>query len=150
MNKIFSTIDAQSPQEVINFFKECNLNVGDFYTSTRDKNSTLRSQVLGYNFDNYWNEYFVIFDNCRVSFSRWLICGWIKCKETAHEKATFEVNPNTKNEHDADYYRIKKRHTELCQKKLKIMEQGKNKSMRNAYINQELEMLREKLFQYKE
>jgi len=56
---------------------------------------------------------------------------------------------NKRKEHDSEYYKLKSRHENLCKKKLELMAKGKNKLMRNAYINQELDLIRSKLSEYK-
>lgn len=49
---------------------------------------------------------------------------------------------------DSKYWMLKLRHQELCDKKLALYRQGKNKNMRVAYINQELEGIRSELSKY--
>lgn len=62
---------------------------------------------------------------------------------------TLYVEIDDRKEPNANYYKLKERHRVLCNKKLEINRTGRNTTMRNAYINQELEGIRDELRMYK-
>lgn len=63
-------------------------------------------------------------------------------------ESSFNLVAIDKKPKDERYYTLKLQHQSLCDKKALLYKQGKNKNMRVAYINQELEMLREQLREY--
>ena len=54
-----------------------------------------------------------------------------------------------KKDRDAQYYRLKERHSQLCEKKHSLDNTGRHTTMMNAYISQELEAIRSQLREYK-
>jgi hypothetical protein len=64
--------------------------------------------------------------------------------ETIKEKTILII----KKEKDSLYYKTKERHLLLSNKKLEHHKKGTNTTMKNAYITQELESLREILREY--
>lgn len=74
---------------------------------------------------------------------------WVPCEAPQEPNKVEEVVDDTRKEHDDRYYKAKERHIELCNKKLELNRIGKNTTMRNAYINQELESLRSIIREYK-
>lgn len=97
---------------------------------------------------NKYNEWCVVFAN-KVTHP--MVHSW-SCKmdiKPIKVVAVVEDHESALLDHDSRYSKLSKRHSELCGKKLRMNEQGKNTTMRNAYINQELEVLRAELRKYK-
>lgn len=118
-----------------------NIEIGAYYSTPFG----FTRMVTGTSQTSYGCDCIVFDDGSKHSIEH----SWGMVKVDAPKVDAVQVYVDDRKEHDDLYFKTKSRHSELCAKKAKINDQGKNKTMRNAYINQELEGLRHILQQYK-
>lgn len=106
----------------------------------------IKKQLVGFDFSAYWGWQLVFSDKVTVRIS--MSFPWVEVEPELTNAQLTPLNPSPKKKPDNAYWEAKNRHETLCQSKLELNRTGRNKSMRNAYINQELESLRFILFQY--
>lgn len=128
------------PPEVYTFMSENKLSFGKWYDG-----GGIPKQLNDFHYSYYWGWSLVFSDKTQYRVS--LPFYWKEVEEPK-QKIVERCFEETKKPTDANYYKIKLRHEILCQKKLELNRQGKNTTMRNAYVNQELEMLRSQLSEY--
>lgn len=132
------------PSEVETYIADNNLSFGKWYCGGSRPTPI---QLTDFKFHSYWGWSLIFSDKTmyRCSLPFW----WSEVEEPKEIIEVSTVEVDNKKERDKEYYKLKSRHELLCQKKLELMRQGKNTLMRNAYINQELELLRSKLSEYR-
>lgn len=128
------------PSEVGRFMSENKLSFGKWYDG-----GGIPKQLNDFVHNYYWGWSLVFNDKTQYRIS--LPFYWSEVEEPK-QKVIEEYYKEIRKPRDADYYKIKTRHEILCQKKLELNRQGKNTTMRNAYINQELEILRSQPSEY--
>ena len=130
------------PSEVENYIAENKLSFGKWYDG-----GGIPKQLTDFRFHSYWGWSLIFSDNTmyRCSLPFW----WNEIEEPNRSEEMHVIEIDNRKERDKEYYKLKSRHELLCQKKLELMRQGKNTLMRNAYINQELDLLRSKLSEYR-
>jgi hypothetical protein len=134
----------ESPVEIKEYINKHALSFGRWYCGG---NRPSPIQLTGYKFDPYWGWSLVFSDKTKYRCS--LPFWWNEAEPIKEVNKYSNLQINKRKEHDSEYYKLKLRHEILCKKKLELMTKGKNKLMRNAYINQELELIRSKLSEYK-
>lgn len=135
------------PSEVEKFMTDNKLEFGKWYSPFKDGRCHCQ-KLTDFVFHNYWGWQLVFHTKVKYTIeSRGFT--WFEVSEPKTEMGNTTFETDNRKELDKDYYKLKSRHELLCRKKLELMRQGKNTTMRNAYINQELEMLRSQLSGYR-
>lgn len=137
-NPLLSAVSL--PSEVEKYMSDNKLVFGKWYGA-----GGIPQQLTDFKYNYYWGWSLVFSDKRQYRIT--LPFYWNEVEEPK-QKIIQQHYEETRKKRDADYYKIKSRHEILCQKKLELNRQGKNTTMRNAYINQELEMLRSQLSEY--
>lgn len=130
------------PAEVENYIAENKLSFGKWYDG-----GGISKQLTDFEFHPYWGWSLIFSDKTMYRCS--LPFLWNEIDEPKQSEEMHVIEIDNRKERDKEYYKLKSRHELLCQKKLELMRQGKNTLMRNAYINQELDLLRSKLSEYR-
>lgn len=135
------------PSEVEKFMTDNKLEFGKWYSPFKD-GSCYCHKLTDFVFHNYFGWQLVFHTKVKLTIES-RDFTWFEVSEPKTEMENTTVETDNRKELDKDYYKLKSRHELLCRKKLELMRQGKNTTMRNAYINQELEMLRSQLSGYR-
>lgn len=130
------------PTEVQNYITDNKLSFGKWYCGGGHPR-----QLINFELDPYWG-WSLIFST-KVKYRCSLPFWWNEIEPPKQVVEVVELEIDNRKEVDAEYHHLKERHKSLCLKKLELMRKGKNTSIRNAYINQELQLLRSQLSAYR-
>lgn len=129
------------PSEISEYMKKYNLSFGKWYTYQK---GIKPFQLVDFKLNSF-QEWSLVFSS-KTLHSIYKKFTWIEVEAPEHK----EPDNYTKSgkQKDKEYFKLKTRHETLCLKKLELNRQGKNTLIKNAYINQELELLRLKMSEY--
>jgi len=132
------------PIEIQNYLNEYNIQFGKWYVHSKGGTPM---QLTDFKFHPYWEDYILMFG--KVGYRIALPFTWHEVQEPIKVVKESVFIEDERKEKDTNYYKLKTEHETLCKKKLDLHRQGKNTLMRNAYINQQLDVIREQLSKYK-